>query len=347
MATRVEKILSTARLTLADPRKERWTDETLIAILNEAQIDFCQETRMLHKRVDVPILLDDPYFTLPSDCWLLTRVLYNNCRIPLVTHREIEKTVRRCWDTEKGDLRAIVYDRRNMLEGRVYPILNKAQNELAYSFDYVPSYSLIDAEDYGVVSEVINPTMLLQPSIGVVSGIGSLTEESQFEGDYGVLTAAALIATPQYVVPFETLDLPEANPPELMGIAVALTDYEFNTEFGVIAELEDELIVDSEDTFGVTASIVDYSSSIRCYYLKNPVDLVDINSEIESPAMYDTALKFYLCGQAFMNDIDGAGQQKGAQQMIMYERHVKSAKKDTMKDFTRAGQFKTLYRSGV
>ena len=272
MATRVEKILSNARLTLADPDKQRWTDETLLAILNEAQNDFCQETRMLHKRVDVPVLLDNPYFTLPSDCWLLTRVLYNNCRIPLVTHKEIEKTVRRCWDTERGDIKAIVYDRRNMLEGKVYPILNEAQNEVACSFDYKPSYSFINTQGYGVVSGVTSPTMLVQPDVGVATSFGSLTEDTQFEGDYGVVTEAYLLMSPNYSVPVETLDLPD-NPQELMGIGVAFTDYEFNSEFGIIVELNDEAIVDSEDTFGVVANIIDYSSSIHCYYLKHPKEI--------------------------------------------------------------------------
>jgi len=86
---------------------------------------------------------------------------------------------------------------------------------------------------------------------------------------------------------------------------------------------------------------------LKCYFLNNPADLVDATSIPSIPSMYDIALKFYVCGQAFMNDIDTGYQQKGADQMRIYERHIRNAKKDSAHDFTRAGQFETTYRSGV
>ena len=284
MATRIEKILSNARLTLADPNKERWDDPTLIAILNEAQIDFCQQTQMLHTRINVPIFADNPYFELPDNCWQLTRVLYKNSVIPLVTHQELDSSNAvdlrsyaslsisgEDWETHKGVPAAIIYDRANMLEGKVYPIPDerfRAEQDVGY---------------LGVTTSVEGATLL---------------------SDYGVVT--------------DVLDNDSV-------------DIQYNTIFGVVSNFRLEEII----------------SYLKCYFLNNPADLVDATSIPNIPSMYDIALKFYVCGQAFMNDIDTGYQQKGADQMRIYERHIRNAKKDSAHDFTRAGQFETTYRSGV
>ena len=266
MATRVERILSNARLTLADPNKERWDDQTLIAILNEAQIDFCQQTQMLHERINVPINAGDAYFDLPEDCWMLTRVLYNDSPLPLVSHKELDNlTMSRGvsnfgnsiagsnWETTTGTPQAIVYDRRNMLQGKVYPI---------------PKDSDVVENIYGVVS---------------------------------------------------------SNVSNLYGVTTAMEGF------------------DVEPIYGVA---VDLAVFLTCYYLKNPAEIADITTEIDIPSMYDIALKFYVVGQALMNDIDTAYQQKGAAQMAIYERHIQIAKSSSARDFTRAGQFHTEYNNG-
>lgn len=344
MATRIEKILANARITLADPKKDRWDDTTLIAILNEAQIDFCQQTQMLHARVDVPIVIDNPYFTLPEDCWLLTRALYKNAVLPLVTHQELDTTsgarwyvdfglptAGTDWESAKGEPQAIIYDRANMLEGKIYPIPNKPLEETSYIFAAVESETFSAVELFGVTTLVVNGDLL--DDLGVVSSLASLTTDVELTSDYGVVSALT-----------DAVDIPNKG----FGITVNLTDYDFTTPYGAIISIADDSIVDTfEDVYGFVDTIVEASSFLKCYYLKNPVDLVDETSDLTIPSMYDIALKFYLCGQAFMNDVDAASQQKGIAQMRIYERHVSTAKKDSMKDFTRAGQFQTVYRRGI
>lgn len=346
MATRVEKILANARLTLADPKKDRWDDTTLIAILNEAQIDFCQQTKMLHARIDVPILIDNPYFSLPDDCWLLTRALYNNAVLPLVTHQELDTTsgshwytdfgvsaVGTDWESTKGEPQAIIYDRANMLEGKVYPIPNKPIKEIEYVFDAVESETFFDVELFGVTTLFENADLL--DNLGVISSLASLNTDADLIPYYGVASAL-------------TIEDAADTPNDGFGVIVDVTKYIFTTPYGTVVDITDDKIVDTfEDVYGFVDTMVEASSFIKCYYLKNPVDLVDETSDLTIPSMYDIALKFYLCGQALMNDIDTASQQKGGAQMLIYERHVKTAKKDSMKDFTRASQFQTVYRRGI
>lgn len=281
---RVRRIIANARLTLADPNKERWDDDTLAAIVNEAQVDFCQQTQLLHERINVPIFANHAYFDLPDNCWQLTRVLYDNDIIPLVTHHELDDnnstsllsktglTVHnKDWELHEGTPAAIVYDRTNMLEGKVYPIPD---------------------------------------------------ERFRSDRDVGYL-----------------------------GVATSGEGVEFSDIFGVITDVEDtsKATIDYSSILGVISNLKDESitSYLKCYFLKNPATVENIDSTLDIPGMYDIALKFYVCGQAFMNDIDTGYQQKGADQMRIYERHVKTAKRDSARDFTRAGQFETEYRLGV
>lgn len=345
MANRIERILSNARLTLADPKKERWDDETLLAILNEAQIDFCQQTQMLHGRITVPITLGNPYFKLPDDCWQLTRVLYENSPLHLITHAELDTTTLASgvsfnwptagtnWETVKGIPKAVVYDRRNLSECKLYPIPDEVLDEVYYVFAGTLSESFQELEVFGFTTSYIGAN--LDKQYGVVAGASSLTTDITVEPSYGTITAL-------------TLSDETSNSLEGFGVTTDITDYGINTVFGVVVDLQDDDITTETFTsvFGVLTELKECSSFLYCYYLKNPTDLIDQESELSTPPMYDIALKFYVVGQAFLNDNDAAYQQKGVAQLQMYERHIRTAKKDSSQDFTRAGQFQTQYRRG-
>jgi hypothetical protein len=274
MATRVEKILKNARRTLADLDKQRWSDEDLLALLDEGQEDFNQQTQFLNTYVDIVLTEGNPYFSLPDDCWKLTRVLYNNCVLPMVTHRELDEmgaTNYRSytnflggskWEKAEGSPIAIIYDRRDFTQGKVFPIPADLNTES------------LTTEAFGVVAEETDTVYGL---------VGS------FEGPGGGAAGGDV--------------------------------------YGVLVE----------------ANI----GTLRCYYLKNPKEVTSVSDELDIPQMYDIALKFYVCGQAFLNDVDTGSQQKSGSQLALYARHVKEAKKTAMQDYIQAGAFETTYRRGV
>lgn len=295
MATRIEKILKSARVTLADKQGERWTDADLISILDEGHKDLCRQTQILNGRADITLTIGDAYFTLPDDCWMLTRVTYEDKVLPLISHNDLDiNTLARLnidfgnqvaagnWEAVEGLPQAIIYDKRNLLEGKIFPIPSAEISEFDYDF--------IRPEDRPI----------------------------EFAGDelYGTVTS---------------IDKPE---------------YSLSSDFGVTTDLFDPSIKveDFESDFGLVTGISEVNAVLKCYYVANPADLVDINSELATPYMFDTALKFYLVGHAFLNDLNQEYQQKGAQQLQFYQRELDIADKTSVRSGTRAGQFETNYR---
>ena len=124
MATRIETLLANVRITLADKNKERWTDDDLISILNEAHIDFCHQTQCVYNRKLVLLNNNDAYIKLPSDCWKLVRVMYKSRWIPLTTFEEMDIRGEDDWMEKTGKPEKVVYNQRNIPEVRLYPITN-------------------------------------------------------------------------------------------------------------------------------------------------------------------------------------------------------------------------------
>lgn len=338
--TRVENILKAARLTLADLSNQRWDDDALLYLLDEAQRDFCQQTKILSERVEVPIFVGTPYFYLPDDCWYLSRVLHNNRVLPLVTHREldergsVEDTLRYVsWEDETGTPEAIVYDKRKMLEGKVYPIPDKGDSVVDYSFVSGGTETFYTVDGFGLASLYVGATLV--PIYGVVSDAGSLVETIELSNLYGI-TSALTVADPVVA---------EIG----FGVVVALDNYEFSSLYGITVDIESPDIQSTtfSSDFGICVNVQSSCTVIKCYYLQNPSTIDALDSELSTPPMYDIALKFYVVGNAFLNDLDAASQQKASQQLMIYERHVNTAKEDSAKNFSNAGQFHTTYRRGV
>ena len=201
MSLRVQNILAKARVTLADQDKQRWSDDVLLAFLSEAQQDLATETQLLAGRVSLPIEINNPYFTLPDDVWLITRILYGEKRLPLVSHTELDtrQTVYRLrdfglqpsdtWESDKGMPEAFLYDRRNQNEGKLYKIPDESVVTSTYPFTDQGGYAgdgalglVTDIEGYttdtvfGVVTDTYDPLVTEEFYNSVFGVVGSMSE---------------------------------------------------------------------------------------------------------------------------------------------------------------------------
>lgn len=297
MATRIEKIIASARRTLADQDAQRWTDNDLLAILQEGQVDFAQQTEILKGESYIYLEAGNPHFDLPEDCWRLTRALSLGTKLPFLTHYQIDsqyvsyrgpfgQSSGTSWETNVGKPQAIIYDRRSQTQGKVYPI---------------PEVSGVDTNS---VQEVVQ------------------------------------VASGDYVM-------------DTFGVAHIITGYTLSSPYGVTAEdtafgvISDPYNLTNPDDTVIIPEEESEEGVIRIYYTRFPTGELTLESELETPPVYDIALKFYLTGHALFDDIDTAWQAKGQQQLAIYDRHVETAKRDRASNFTRAHTHQTMYRRGV
>ena len=296
MKIRTQKILDSARITLADPRQDRWTDDDLLALLQEGQHDFCLQTQILSGNAYIYLKAGEPSFDLPDDCWRLTRVLNAGNKLPFLTHYDMDsrygtyngpfnQASGKTWETELGLPKALIYDRRNPTKCRVYPIPEDSAGGTPVASVSASSQTPYIVDTYGVAESISG--FVLEPIFGLIS-----------EGDtFGIISDASGLVNPN--------DTP-------------------------IPEEESE----------------DYV--LRIGYTRLPTAELSLTEEmLDTPQMYDIALKFYVVGQALLNDHDAQYQQKGAQQLSIYDRHVTTAKRDSSSDFARAHLLTTHYRTGV
>ena len=216
MATRIETILLRARDTLADPEGERWSDARLIRLLDEGQQDVAKHTKILKGEADIYMAEGQAIYQLPSDVWLLTRAAFNNCLIEFYSHAQLDELVRThaiessqtyyernsygtygnteisntsyCWETETGtSVQALIFDRRNMDEIRVFPIPSEGMAANSYLFE-TDDPEFDGAELLGVTTDVTGYSF--NSVFGVVSDLyDPQIEVENFLDVYGVLTA--------------------------------------------------------------------------------------------------------------------------------------------------------------
>jgi len=260
--SRITDIISKCRVTLADKDGDRYTDDDLIALIDEAQEDFCKETKILKASANVSLFVGAQTLIMPEDCFMLTRATYQNEKIPLLTYSDVDFFLSNgdsqnllgmtySWEEEIGTPEALIYDKNNLGEVRVYPI----------------------------------PANLVEEDTVTVDPLGVVSD----------------------------LDL-----------------------FGVLT---------TSDTFGTVTDIETTGDVVKIYYVKFPTKVTTVNSTLDLDRVFDTALKYYVTGKSFLNDLDTGWQEKGLQQLQFYEREVKRAKNNAASNHVSSGEFSTNYRS--
>ena len=199
--SRIQDILTRARDTLADAGMERWDDARLIRLIDDGQKDIAKQTRLLKGQADIFTTNGEHTYALPTDAWLITRAAFEDCKIPLYTHDELDELVRTrtlnatdenyytrrgtntrdfsfanyCWELEQDqEVEAVLYDRRNMDEVRLFPIPLVEEDELSGLYGVAVDYT--DATfttPFGVVTAVVDDTEMftLSSALGLTIGV--------------------------------------------------------------------------------------------------------------------------------------------------------------------------------
>lgn len=119
--SRIADILQNAKDTLAP--NGRWDDDRLLRLIDAAHKRICLQTGILRGYSNIPLIMHQPFYSLPAAAHRLVRVLYQGTSIPLVSHDYLDKTMGYGWEKHVGNsVQAIVYTLANTGNLRVYPI---------------------------------------------------------------------------------------------------------------------------------------------------------------------------------------------------------------------------------
>ena len=346
--TREETLIKNVRYILADMNGDRWSDEFLQSLINEAMVDLVYKTRMLRTKQTYYLDVNaGPEIELSDDLLLLDRVLYKGEVLPLISRYQLDQQKFE-WELDEGILTTIVYDKMNKGCIRLYPIPNNIEREIL--FQYKSAISL-DQEEFAFNQASGEITNMDDSSInspyGFVTDIdfydmiydnGECTEINLLSNDtnnkYGVVNS---IRSLMYDI------IIEEN--KTFGVVVD-GDIPLSSIYGVTVNLE----VDEEDKtycpsiYGVLTDGDITEEYITVYYIKKASSLDEIDST------WDKAIKFYVAGMALRYDADAQNVARGNEYLQLYTNELSQAKKMDSRDFVRTStvsRYETQYKGFI
>lgn len=352
MSTRIADILTRARDSLADPKKERWSDDRLLRLLDEGQKDFARQCKLLKTTSLQLVMPNQAEFTLPSDCWLITRVQYADKAITLMSHEalDIEDSA---WYTKTASApTSLVFDRRMPETIRMYPIPDDSATEASYSFSNAGYLDQVmyTGDVFGILISTEDQLGTIIDEHGITTGIDfvdyivtdvnscngiQLVTDGQFSSEYGVFTD---IVDNIRVVGFH------GN--AQLGVVVGIDDFTLSSPYGVVTDLysPDINIENFYSPYGVVTNIAESAGLLQIFYIRDPKPVQYIEDELEIGSRWDTAMKYFIVGHAFRDDLDTQYRTLGNEMLAFYDRELTLAKKSDSTDSTRATQFEIRYK---
>lgn len=379
MATRIENIITRARDTLADPGAQRWSDDRLVRLVNEAQEDIAKQSRLLKGQATLTMEVGKHTYDLPSDIWLLTRATFNFCPIKLYSYDNMDEyarkeilsdsnytewerhtgyqtdnVVRECWEDDEGSsIEALIYDRRNMQEIRVYPIPNEGITESTYTFQnsgFLDTVFYVADTPYGVLTDTEEPDSLIEV-VGVTTDAQTV---DYIITDPDGCNGIELVTDTTFSSPFGIFSDVEDNikvvafkGDEVFGVVVGIDDYTLDSVYGLTTDLYDPSIQKEvfSSPYGVVTGINESVGVVDIWYIRMPTEVTKVTDDLEIPSMFDTLIKHFVVAHAFDDDMDTRFQEKSQKALSYYQRDLAIAIKTDRQDGTRASQFNTSYRS--
>jgi hypothetical protein len=119
--SRITEILSKTRKILADKDKQRYSDEDLISLLNDALINWGVFTGTLKLRSYIPIEANTALYDMSPYCFNINRIQYGSKVLIAKTEEEMDR-INILWQDEVGnEPKYIIFD--NLKQGlfRIYP----------------------------------------------------------------------------------------------------------------------------------------------------------------------------------------------------------------------------------
>lgn len=133
-------ILKQARYTLSDTDKNRWSDDRLLALLDEGVKNIALTTTLFVETMLMPVVDNVADIDLSDLATKIIRIEYLDEALPLVSYEELDKLgyTGRPWQQKEGERpEFFVYDKQKRGAIRQYPLVRNAYNPyIIYSQTY-------------------------------------------------------------------------------------------------------------------------------------------------------------------------------------------------------------------
>lgn len=163
-------VLKTVRYALSDTKGQRWSTERLLSLLEDALTDVALKSKLFNARTFLKLQDSITRYDISEVAIQIRRIEFNNIKLPLLTHEEMDNFGRNHYDKYVGNYngfcncfddnyllgnsdwkthtgtepQAIIYDKTEMGSFIVYPIIENA------NFDYLETNG-----SYGLVTNIV------------------------------------------------------------------------------------------------------------------------------------------------------------------------------------------------
>lgn len=345
--TRVQDILARVRDTLADLRAERWSDDRLIRLIDEAQLDICMRAKLLRTKASLTVVDGRAEYQLPDDLIQLDRVTLDNKRIELIGFSALD-TLKYDWQEDRGQVTHCIFDKQLQGRIRLYPIPHMGSIP---KYDFVAGYQ--QDTSGGIVSnfgEIGRGTILDESStdFGVINKVTEIIHTSEPDGLPKIETHDYVMFGDFGVTGNLVFDYVNLKSKPSYGIVVGFDNTKFDSDFGVTATVSsDDRFIFNND-FGVIGESLINTGVLSVQYLKKPKKVISSESEIQIDQIFDKAIKYYVVSKCFRDDTDAQNRAVGSEEFQYYLRELEVAKGLDSSDFTvnSTKHWETRYNDG-
>lgn len=140
-----QDVLKSARFILSDTAAQRWTDERLLALLNDGLTDIAKTTILFVDTTYVELVNGVADYDFSTFAQKIIRIEYEDKPLTLTSHNELDKR-RPDWQTQVGPkLKAYMLDKQREARVKFYPIPENQNNEV---IDFGGSFGIITGVTY-------------------------------------------------------------------------------------------------------------------------------------------------------------------------------------------------------
>jgi hypothetical protein len=303
--------IAQARERLGDIKKQRWSDNRLLAICSMGNQDICKQTNYIRKITYMPLVNKNAIYQLPSDCYRVSRVEYKDTLIPLYTRddKDFPRNITTDFIAFKSNL--------DIDRIELYPAPKDIEDNDIWLSGSVVDTPYLDTV-FGVVTGTDNPQYIIfGDNLGeIVDGERALQLENLSRG-YGEL----FDSNKHYL----GLDIASNY-----GVIVEASNTQ-DAVYGFINRVLGHIV---SNEYGLIADVGTYEDSLKLYYVAIPEKLRYMEANLAIPDLWEDLIVRYIVGTALQDDNDANNIQRGDIELQKYQMAINKLRAESAKDFS-------------